>query len=125
MDSLLGRLSGVAVTDSITPCVYGEHVGGGSTALEVARASSSFIASLPAVVVQAIRTRCDSVAAASTVAAFALWRNSFPRRDICVCPSSDVEIYDRIYFTVFVSCEPAFASGPCAKHFLSFSTNVV
>jgi len=41
-------------------------------------------------VVQAFGTRCDSVAAASTVAAFALRRNSSPRRDIFVRASSDV-----------------------------------
>ena len=42
--------------------------------------------------VQAIGTRCDSIAAASTVAAFALWRNSFPRHDVFVRAPSDVRL---------------------------------
>jgi hypothetical protein len=65
MDFLLGRLSGVAMTECNTPSVDGELAASDFLALEILRASSPFIASLPAVVVQATGTRCDSIAAAS------------------------------------------------------------
>jgi hypothetical protein len=55
MDFLLGRLSGVAMTECKTSSVDGELAASDFLALEIFRASSPFIASLPAVVVQADR----------------------------------------------------------------------
>jgi hypothetical protein len=70
-----------------------------------AQCTQGFHRALPpdlAVVVQATGTRCDSLAAASTVAASGRRRrqNSFPGHHICVwMPSDSHTAY--LYFTVF------------------------